>query len=111
LAGLALATSLSAQSSGIGTYCNPIDIDYKYNFEQINEGISYRSGADPVIVNHRGEYFLFVTVSGGYWHSKSAGKRFAARWATTSDRESHPGNRTRPTRCSRIVPCRWRSGR
>ncbi len=28
------------------TYVNPIDIDYRYNFEQHNEGISYRSGAD-----------------------------------------------------------------
>ena len=27
------------------TYCNPMDIDYKYNFEQLNEKISYRSGA------------------------------------------------------------------
>ena len=52
------------------TYCNPIDIDYKYNFEQLNEKISYRSGADPVIVNHKGEYYLFVTISGGWWHSK-----------------------------------------
>jgi xylan 1,4-beta-xylosidase len=70
LAALLFATSVAAQSSGIRTYCNPIDIDYKYNFEQLNEGISYRSGADPVIINHRGEYYLFVTVSGGYWHSK-----------------------------------------
>ncbi|MEP6734615.1 MAG: family 43 glycosylhydrolase [Chryseolinea sp.] len=52
------------------TYCNPMDIDYKYNYEQLNDSISYRSGADPVIVNHKGEYFLFVTISGGYWHSK-----------------------------------------
>lgn len=51
------------------TYCNPIDINYRYNFEQLNENISYRSGADPVIVNHRGEYYLFVTISGGWWHS------------------------------------------
>ena len=64
------AATLSAQSAGIRTWANPIDIDYKYNFEQINEGISYRSGADPVIVLHRGEYYMFVTVSGGYWHSK-----------------------------------------
>jgi xylan 1,4-beta-xylosidase len=64
------ATSVAAQSSGVRTYCNPVDIEYKYNFEQINEGISYRSGADPVIINHKGEYYLFVTVSGGYWHSK-----------------------------------------
>ena len=70
LAAVLFATSVAAQSSGIRTYCNPIDIDYKYNFEQINEGVSYRSGADPVIINHKGEYFLFVTVSGGYWHSK-----------------------------------------
>ena len=54
-----------AQSAGIRTYANPLDIDYKYNFEQLNQGVSYRSGADPVVVNHRGEYFLFVTVSGG----------------------------------------------
>ncbi|HEY6950834.1 MAG TPA: family 43 glycosylhydrolase [Bacteroidota bacterium] len=60
---------LLSQSSGITTYCNPIDINYQYNFEQMNEGISYRSGADPVIVNHRNEYYLFVTISGGWWHS------------------------------------------
>src|ERR687895_1181881 len=65
-----LTGSATAQSSGIRTYANPIDIDYKYNFEQTNERISYRSGADPVVVNHRGEYFMFVTVSGGYWHSR-----------------------------------------
>jgi xylan 1,4-beta-xylosidase len=67
---LLLATPVIGQSPGARTYCNPIDIDYKYNFEQLNEGISYRSGADPVIVNHKGEYYLFVTVSGGYWHSR-----------------------------------------
>jgi len=47
-----------------------MDIDYKYNFEQLNDSISYRSGADPVIINHKGEYYLFVTISGGWWHSK-----------------------------------------
>ena len=62
--------TLRAQSAGIRTYANPIDIGYRYNFEQQQQGISYRSGADPVIVNHRGEYYLFVTVHGGYWHSK-----------------------------------------
>jgi xylan 1,4-beta-xylosidase len=72
IAALLIATGLfvlsapcASQPSGVRTYCNPIDIDYKYNFEQLNEGISYRSGADPVIVNHKGEYYLFVTVSGG----------------------------------------------
>src|SRR4026208_372893 len=55
------------------TYANPIDIDYKYNFEQHNEGISYRSGADPVIVVHRGEYYLFETIGEGYWRSRDLG--------------------------------------
>jgi xylan 1,4-beta-xylosidase len=64
------ATTAAAQSSGIRTYANPIDIDYKYDFQHLNERISYRAGADPVIVNHRGEYYMFVTVSGGYWHSR-----------------------------------------
>ena len=58
-----------AQNQKQNTYCNPIDINYRYNFEQINDSISYRSGADPVIVNQNGEYYLFVTISGGYWHS------------------------------------------
>jgi hypothetical protein len=52
------------------TYCNPIDINYQYNFEQKSRAISFRSGADPVIVNHHGEYYLFATISGGWWHSK-----------------------------------------
>jgi hypothetical protein len=56
--------------TGQKTYCNPMDIDYKYNFEQLNDSISYRSGADPVIINHKGEYYLFVTISGGWWHSR-----------------------------------------
>jgi xylan 1,4-beta-xylosidase len=52
------------------TYCNPVDINYRYNYEQLNDSISYRSGADPVIINHKNEYYMFVTISGGWWHSK-----------------------------------------
>ena len=68
--GLILLLSVKAQPPYQKTYCNPVDIDYKYNFEQLNEHISYRSGADPVIVNHKGEYYLFATIQGGWWHSK-----------------------------------------
>ena len=63
------SATASAQSSGIRTYINPIDLDYKYNWEQVNRRVSYRSGADPVIVRHGGAYYLFQTVSGGYWRS------------------------------------------
>jgi xylan 1,4-beta-xylosidase len=65
-----LASIVQAQTSGIKSYCNPIDINYQYNFEQKKLQISYRSAADPVIINHKGEYFLFATISGGWWYSK-----------------------------------------
>lgn len=68
-----LATTAMAQTPRQRTYANPIDIDYKYNFEQKNDGISYRSGADPVIVVHRGEYYLFETIGDGFWHSRDLG--------------------------------------
>ena len=67
------ALSVAAQTSRPRTYANPIDIDYRYNFEQQNQGISYRSGADPVIVLQRGKYYLFETIGDGYWESPDLG--------------------------------------
>lgn len=66
LVALLFASSVSAERH---TYANPIDIDYRYNWEQANEGISYRTGADPAIVNHHGRYYLFETLADGYWVS------------------------------------------
>ena len=68
-----LVASAHAQSSPPRTYANPIDLDYRYNFEQQNQGISYRSGADPVIVVQRGRYYLFETIGDGYWESRDLG--------------------------------------
>ena len=51
------------------TYINPLDLDYRYNWEQTGEGISYRTGADPVVVRHRDAYYLFQTLADGYWRS------------------------------------------
>ena len=70
---LITAAQLSAQTTHARTYANPIDIDYRYNFEQQDQGISYRSGADPVIVVHSGEYYLFETSGDGYWRSRDLG--------------------------------------
>jgi hypothetical protein len=70
----ALAMALGALpalvSAAQRTYANPIDIDYRYNFEQMNEGISYRTGADPAIVRYGDAYYLFQTLADGYWMSK-----------------------------------------
>ncbi len=86
-AGVALAAAMAGgQSTPQRTYANPIDIDYRYNFEQHNEGISYRSGADPVIVVQRGRYYLFETIGDGYWESRDLGSWrhiTPMRWALT----------------------------
>jgi hypothetical protein len=66
LAALFASTPLAAQQR---TYANPMDVDYRYNFEQINDGASYRTGADPAVVNHKGTYYLFQTLADGYWRS------------------------------------------
>ena len=49
------------------TYCNPLNLDYAYATRF--DSLSYRSGADPAVVEFRGEYYMFVTRSMGYWHS------------------------------------------
>lgn len=52
------------------TYCNPIDIDYSYmSHNRSQNHVSYRSGADPAVVNFKGRYYMFVTRSHGYWAS------------------------------------------
>ncbi|RST29855.1 coagulation factor 5/8 type domain protein [Sphingomonas ginkgonis] len=68
---LALITLVATAPLGAAqrTTINPVDLDYRYNFEQINDGASYRTGADPAIVNHRGTYYLFQTLADGYWRS------------------------------------------
>jgi hypothetical protein len=63
---LAAAMPANAQQR---TTINPVDVDYRYNFEQINNGVSYRTGADPAVVNHKGAYYLFQTLADGYWRS------------------------------------------
>ncbi|MCX8477111.1 MAG: family 43 glycosylhydrolase [Sphingomonas sp.] len=68
LVALSLAGSAAAQPAR-RTWINPIDLDYRYNFEQINDGASYRTGADPAIVRHKDAYYMFQTLADGYWRS------------------------------------------
>jgi hypothetical protein len=60
---------VTAQYTMQQTYCNPVNIDYTYAIYDSHQDISYRSGADPAVVDFRNEYFMFVTRSLGYWHS------------------------------------------
>lgn len=55
------------------TYCNPMNISYNYEPYNNNtkNGGSFRSSADPMGVNYKGEYFLFSTNQGGFHYSKN----------------------------------------
>jgi hypothetical protein len=66
---LFLASTIQAQEVIPPTYINPLDIDYTYMVYNSSRNLSYRSGADPAVVEFRGEYYMFVTRSFGYWHS------------------------------------------
>ncbi|WP_300437448.1 family 43 glycosylhydrolase [Christiangramia sp.] len=65
-----LGFTASSQEAVPETYCNPLDLDYTYMVYNSSRNISYRSGADPAVIEYRGEYFMFVTRSFGYWYSK-----------------------------------------
>jgi hypothetical protein len=62
--------AVKEDKKNFATYCNPLDIDYSYmSHYRAKNNVSYRSGADPAIVNFKGKYYLFVTRSHGYWVS------------------------------------------
>ena len=64
--------SVSAQTNPVTTYCNPINIDYGYTpIPNFSEWGRHRATADPVIVNYKGDFFLFSTNQWGYWWSNN----------------------------------------
>jgi xylan 1,4-beta-xylosidase len=76
---LLLAGAFSAAAIGMGqialqaasnadrpqTFCNPLDLPYRFQLD----APSRREAADPTLVRFNGEYWLFASKSGGYWHS------------------------------------------
>ena len=81
---LFIGSEVKAQSK---TFCNPINIDYGYtpipNFSQWGK---HRATADPVIVNYKGDFYLFSTNQWGYWWSSDmnnwnfVSKKFLRPW-------------------------------
>ena len=62
--------SVSVATAQQRTYCNPINIDYGYTpIPNFSEWGRHRATADPVIVNYKGDYYLFSTNQWGYWWS------------------------------------------
>jgi hypothetical protein len=61
------AIHLTAQQK---TYCNPVNLDYGYTpIPNFSEWGRHRATADPVVVNYKGDYYLFSTNQWGYWWS------------------------------------------
>jgi len=66
-------TSLAFGQAGIGTktgsqqntICNPMNLSYRFCLDKP----SRREAADPTMITFKGEYYLFASKSGGYWHS------------------------------------------
>jgi len=74
------------------TYCNPVNLDYGYTpFPNFGEWGRHRATADPVIVNYKGDYYLFSTNQWGYWwssdmfHWKFNERKFLRPWNDTKD--------------------------
>lgn len=65
---IALASVCFAQSPTnltSSTICNPINLSYRFCLD----APSRREAADPTMVTFKGEYYLFASKSGGYFHS------------------------------------------
>ena len=52
------------------TYCNPLDLGYRYQHTKEGHAAGFREGADPTLVYFKGKYYLFVSMSAGFWYSE-----------------------------------------
>lgn len=74
------------------TYCNPLNIDYGYTpIPNFSKAGRHRATADPVIVNYKGDYYLFSTNQWGYWWSNDMlkwnfiSRKFLRQWNNVYD--------------------------
>jgi len=50
-------------------YCNPLNLSYKYQHMPDKGYNTFREGADPTLISFKGRYYMFVSMSAGFWHS------------------------------------------
>lgn len=65
-AGAALVWLFALVRARAATFCNPLNLDYRFQLDEP----SRREAADPTMVVFDGQYWLFASKSGGYWHSR-----------------------------------------
>lgn len=81
------------------SYCNPINVDYGYTpHPSFTAWGKHRATADPVIVNYKGDFYLFSTNQWGYWWSSDMSK-----WNFVSKRFLRPWNDTKDELCAPAV--------
>ncbi|MBI1344337.1 MAG: family 43 glycosylhydrolase [Terrimonas sp.] len=81
------------------TYCNPVNVDYGYTpFPDFTAWGKHRATADPVIVNYKGDYYLFSTNQWGYWYSSDM-----LNWTFNARKFLRPWNHTLDELCAPAV--------
>ena len=81
------------------TYCNPVNIDYGYTpIPDFTKWGKHRATADPVIVNYKGDLYLFSTNQWGYWWSSDM-----LNWNFISRKFLRPWNKTYDELCAPAV--------
>jgi len=81
------------------TYCNPVNIDYGYTpIPDFTNWGKHRATADPVIVNYKGDLYLFSTNQWGYWWSSDM-----LNWNFISRKFLRPWNKTYDELCAPAV--------
>jgi xylan 1,4-beta-xylosidase len=83
---------LNYTTKPLSTYCNPMNLDYGFTpIPNFSEWGKHRATADPVIVNYKGDYYLFSTNQWGYWWSNDlsdwhfVSRRFLKPWHKVYD--------------------------
>jgi xylan 1,4-beta-xylosidase len=86
---LSHSQNASSGRAGASTYCNPLNLDYGYTpIPNFSNWGRHRATADPVVVNYKGDYYLFSTNQWGYWWSPDLlnwnyiSRRFLRPWNT-----------------------------
>src|SRR5215213_2814962 len=62
---IAFSQKTNTNASIQTTICNPVNLSYRFCLDTP----SRREAADPTMVVYKGEYYLFASKSGGYFHS------------------------------------------
>ena len=54
----------------MNVFCNPLDISYRYqDFAGGPLRAVFREAADPSVVRFKDRFYMFASMSGGFWHS------------------------------------------